>query len=130
MVTLEQILQWDKWFAASVCARLWEVYRFGEAVSTVSCGLRACRLVGQCFTAYFVKIAWKGKRIILLLIGSVSLDVSILDVAAVVLGLRVEQGGLARAKTLPFGLLLEDVEGLAAFLELGHEGLGGLFRAQ
>ena len=36
MVTLKQVLQGDKWFA-SVSARLWEINRFCEAVSTVSC---------------------------------------------------------------------------------------------
>ena len=64
------------------------------------------------------------------MVGSVSLNVSVLDVATVILCLRVEQGGLARAKTFFLGLLLENIKGLPALLQLSHEGLGGLLGAQ
>ena len=56
MVTLEQVLQGDEWFAASVSARLRrEIDRLGEAISAVSGGAGAgCRLVGQSLAAHFV----------------------------------------------------------------------------
>ena len=65
------------------------------------------------------------------LLGIVIIKISLLDIFAVIFCLRVQEWLLLLDKE-PFllGSLLEDIECLPRLLELCHEGLGGLFRAQ